>query len=227
MQEPAAPPKAVEIEPSGRAKAAVIFLHGLGSDGHELAAMVPAMGIAPAAGVRWILPHAASRPLAIAGGEPRTAWFDVGPEDIWRAQASDLAGLAKADALVRSLIEREIARGVPSNKIVVGGFSQGGALTAYVALRYEKPLAGAFTLSTFAARNVQLEAQSVSANRGLPVFSAHGTQDRIVAPARGRELRDRMRELGCDVTFREYPMDHGFCVEELVDLGQWIEARAR
>lgn len=225
MTQPAAPPNAVEIEPQGRAKSAVIFLHGLGADGHEFAAAVPALQIPPEAAIRWVIPHAAARPLAIAGGEKRTAWFDVGPEDLWRAEASDLAGLARADVLVRSMVEREIARGIPSNRIVLGGFSQGGALASYVALRFEKPLAGAFALSTFSARNVPLEAQSVSANRGLPVFAAHGTQDRLVAPSRGRELRDRMLELGCEVTFREYPMGHEVCVEELVELGAWIAAR--
>lgn len=227
MKPSATGPDAVEIEPAVRAKAAVIFLHGLGSDGHELAAMVPAMRIAPEAGIRWVIPHAQLRPLAIAGGEKHAAWFDVGPEDLWRAESSDLVGLAKADAYVRSLVEREIARGIPSNRIVLGGFSQGGALAGYVALRFEKPLAGAFALSTFSARNVPLEAQSVSANRGLPVFAAHGTEDRLVAPARGRELRERFVELGADVTFREYPMGHEFCVEELVDLGAWIAARVR
>jgi len=225
MKPAAVAPNAVEIEPTGRAKSAVIFLHGLGSDGHELAAVVPAMRIAPEAGVRWVIPHADIRPLAIAGGEKRRAWFDVGPEDLWRAESSDLPGLAKADAYVRALVEREIARGVPSNRIVLGGFSQGGALAGYVALRYEKPLAGTFALSTFSARNVPLEAQSVSANRGLPVFAAHGTQDRLVAPARGRELRDRFAELGCDVTFREYPMGHEMVAEELADLGWWLAAR--
>lgn len=227
MRPTAAAPNAVEIDPTGRATAVVIFLHGLGSDGRELAAMVPAMRLPADAGIRWVIPHAESRPLAIAGGEKRTAWFDVGPEDLWRAESSDLAGLARADAYVRSLVEREIARGIPSNRIVLGGFSQGGALAGYVALRYEKPLAGAFALSTFSARNVPLEAQSVSANRGLPVFAAHGTRDRVVAPARGRELRDRFVQLGCGVTFREYAMDHEVCAEELAELGAWIAARVR
>jgi len=227
MTASAPPTESVEIAPQGAAKSAVIFLHGLGSDGHELAAMVPAMRIPNEAAIRWVFPHAASRPLSIAGREKRTAWFDVGPEDLWRAMASDLDGLAKADQLVRTLIEREIARGVPSNRIFVGGFSQGGALGAYTALRYEKPLAGAIALSTFLARNVELEAQSVSANRGLPAFAAHGTRDRLVAPSRGRELRDRLTELGCVVTFREYAMDHEVCVEELVELGAWIAARTR
>jgi len=227
MSTPSVRPEPLEIAPAGKAKASVIFLHGLGADGHDLAPIVPALKLAPELGIRWILPTAATRPLGAAGGEMRTAWFDMGPEDLWRAVSSDPTGLAQADGLVRSMIEREIARGVPSNRIVVGGFSQGGALAAYVAVRFEKPLAGAFALSTFLARNVPVEAQSVSANRGLPVFAAHGTEDRLVAPARGRELRDRMVELGCEVTFREYPMGHSVCVEEIADLSAWLAARLR
>jgi phospholipase/carboxylesterase len=165
--------------------------------------------------------------LSINGGAVGTGWFDIGPEDLWRAETSDPAGLKLADALVRSLVEHEIERGIPSNRIVLGGFSQGGALAAYVAVRFEKPLAGAFALSTFLARNVPVEAQAVSANRGLPVFAAHGTEDRLIAPALGRELRDRLAELGCGVTYREYPMGHEVCAAELADLGAWIAVRSR
>lgn len=215
------------IEPDRPARASVIFLHGLGSDGRELSSVVPGLAILREFPLRFVFPTAASRPLAIAQGQMRTAWFDIGPDDLWRAEASDIAGLARADALVRAMVEREIARGIPSNRIVLGGFSQGGALAAYVALRFEKPLAGTFALSTFLARNVPIEAQSVSANRGLPVFAAHGTQDRLIAPAHGRELRDRLTELGCDVTFREYAMDHEVCAAEMADLGAWIAARVR
>ncbi len=225
IEKPATDP--LEIETESPARASVIFLHGLGSGGRELSSVVPGLGISRELLLRFVFPTAASRPLAIAQGEMRTAWFDIGPDDLWRAEASDLAGLARADVLVRALVEREIGRGIPSNRIVLGGFSQGGALASYVALRFEKPLAGAFALSTFLARNVPIEAQSVSANRGLPVFAAHGTQDRLIPPAHGRELRDRLTELGCDVTFREYAMDHEVCAAELADLGAWLAARVR
>lgn len=225
MSASSARPEPLEIAPAGKARASVIFLHGLGSDGHELAPMVPALKLPGDAGIRWILPHAAVRPLGAADGAPRSAWFDMGPEDLMRAESSDPVGLKVADGLVRTMVEREIARGVPSNRIVLGGFSQGGALATYVAVRFEKALAGAFALSTFLARNVPVESWSVSANRGLPVFAAHGTKDRLVAPKRGRELRDRLTEIGCAVTFREYPMDHEVCVEELADLGAWLGSR--
>jgi phospholipase/carboxylesterase len=225
MQVHPAPVPTVEIEPQGAARTAVLFLHGLGSSGRELAEMVPALRVPPERRVRWILPSAAERPLGITGGALRTAWFDVGPEDLWRGETSDPAGLAKADALLRTLIEREIARGVPSNRIIVGGFSQGGALSAWTALRFEKPLAGLFTLSTFLARNLRLEAESVPANRGLPVFASHGGEDRLVPPARGRDLVERLAALGAVVTSHTWRMGHEIAVEELAALGQWITAR--
>ncbi|MBL8861234.1 MAG: carboxylesterase [Planctomycetes bacterium] len=225
MNAPATAVPVVEIEPQAPVRSAVIFLHGLGSDGRELAAMVPAMLVPVERRIRWVLPSAPERSLGIAGGERRTAWFDVGPEDLWRAETSDPAGLARADVQLRALIERELARGVPSNRLVVGGFSQGGALAAYTALRYEKPLAGVFALSTFLARNVHLEAESVAANRGLPAFVAHGTEDRLVPPARGRELAERLAALGATVTQREWRMGHEIAVEELAALGAWIATR--
>ncbi len=224
MKTPTGP---LEIEPAAPARGSVICLHGLGADGRDLAGIVPGLRIPGDLPLRFVFPTAAERPLGIALGAPRTSWFDIGPEDLWRGVTSDSAGLARADALVRALVEREIARGIPSNRIVLGGFSQGGALAAYVAVRFEKPLAGTFALSTFLARNVAIEAQSVSANRGLPAFVAHGSEDRLIAPALGREVRDRMTELGCDVMFREYAMDHEVCGEELADLGAWLAARFR
>lgn len=217
-----AAPDAVVIEPRGPARATVILLHGLGADGHDLAPAVAHVAIAPELGLRWILPHAAERAVGLAGGGRMRAWFDVAADDLRRGEATDLDGLKSADVLVRGLVEREIERGVPSNRIVIGGFSQGGALAVYAALRHEKPLAGAIALSTYLARNVTLEAQSMSANRGLPVFAAHGTQDRIVTVARGRDLHERLVQLGCAVEYHEYPMDHEVSVEELRDLGRWL-----
>jgi len=215
-------PDAVVIEPRGKARASVILLHGLGADGHDLAPAMSHTGIDPQLGLRWILPHAAERAVGFAGGQRMRAWFDIAADDLRRAEATDLDGLKSADTLVRGFVEREIERGVPSNNIVIGGFSQGGALATYVALRHEKPLAGAIALSTYLARNVTLEVQSMSANRGLPVFAAHGTLDRVVPVSRGRELRDRLQQLGCSVEYHEYPMDHTVCLEELQALGRWL-----
>lgn len=205
----------------------MIFLHGLGADGHDFHPIVPHLELDPSLYVRFVFPHAPKRPVSINGGFVMPAWFDVGPNDLQRAEATDLAGIKKADEQIRALIVREIERGVPSNRIMVGGFSQGGALAAYVALRHAQPLAGLIALSTFLPKNVPLEAESTSANRALPVFGAHGSQDSVVSIPHGRKLRDRLTAIGCDVEWHEYPMQHEVCLEEIGHWGRWLDQRLR
>jgi phospholipase/carboxylesterase len=126
---------------------------------------------------------------------------------------------------VRSLVEREIERGVPSRNIVIAGFSQGGAMAVFTALRYEKPLAGAIALSTYLVLGETLDAEISSANRGLAVFQAHGTEDPLVLFKRGEELHKRLTGVGCDVTWRTYRMQHEVCMEEIVEVGEWLRER--
>lgn len=215
----------LEVEPDKAADATVIFLHGLGADGSDFAGIVPYLGLASGHRVRFVLPSAPSRPVSLNGGLVMPAWFDVGLEDLRQSELSDRAGLESAERQVHAWIEREEARGIPSRRIVVGGFSQGGALACWTALRFTKPLAGAIALSTFLARNARLEAGVAPANRGLAVFAAHGTRDPLVPASAGRALRTKLEELGCAVEWREYPMAHEVCLEELAALGAWITAR--
>jgi phospholipase/carboxylesterase len=212
----------VVVEPREKASAAVIFLHGLGADGHDFEAVVPHLKVE---GVRFVFPHAPVRPVTINGGYVMPAWFDIGEGDILRGESSDMAGVKKAELQVRALIEREVGRDVPANRVVVGGFSQGGALAAWVALRYEKPLAGLIALSTFLAKNAPLEADASVANRSMSVFGAHGVRDQVVAVQHGRELRGRLEKIGCDVEWHEYPMAHEVCLEEIGHWGEWMRAR--
>jgi len=171
-----------------------------------------------------VFPHAPKRSVSLNGGFAMPAWFDVGANDLTRGESCDLPGLRKADAQIQTLIEREVARGIPANKIVLGGFSQGGALATYSALRYSQPLAGLIALSTFLPRNVPLEAETTAANRVLPVFGAHGTRDNVVSLAHGQKLRDRLVANGCEVEWHEYPMVHEVCLEEIAHWGAWIRA---
>jgi phospholipase/carboxylesterase len=213
---------AVEVEPAAKATATVIFLHGLGADGHDFEPIVPHL---QTVGVRFVFPHAPARPVAINAGYVMPAWFDIAEGDLTRGEMSDLAGMRKTEDKVRALIEREIARGIPSQRIVVGGFSQGGALAAWVALRSEKPLAGAIALSTFLPRNAPIEAEAALANRSLSFFSAHGTHDQVVSVAHGRTLKERLIKIGCDVEWHEYPMAHEVCMEEIAAWGKWLRTR--
>ena len=219
----------VEIEPKRRATHAIVWLHGLGADGNDFVPIVPHLlpeqgdGSTPA--VRFVFPHAPRIPVAVNMGMVMPAWYDIGGPDLRTGQ--DEAGIRRSAAQVRALVEREMERGIPSRNIVIAGFSQGGAVAAYTALRYEKPLAGAIALSTYLVLGETLEAEISSANRGLAVFQAHGAMDPMVLFKRGEELKKKLVDVGCDVTWRTYPMQHEVCMEEIGDVGEWLRGRLR
>lgn len=216
----------VEVEPASKATSAVIFLHGLGADGHDFEPIVPHLVRGLDSATRFVFPHAPRRPVSLNQGYVMPAWFDIGPADLMRGESSDLPGVKVAAEQVRALIDREVTRGVAARHVVVGGFSQGGALATYVALRHPQPLGGLIALSTFLPANAPLESEVSVANRSLPAFLAHGTRDAVVAPSLGRALRDRLQRLGCPVEWHEYPMAHEVCVEQIQDWSHWLRARA-
>jgi phospholipase/carboxylesterase len=231
----------VEIEPKSRATHSVVWLHGLGADGNDFVPIVPhlrleegsARGVGSASSVgksagrgpavRFVFPHAPSIPVAINMGMVMPAWYDIGGADLRTKQ--DEVGIRRSAAQVRALVEREIERGIPSGNIVLAGFSQGGAVAAFTALRFEKPLAGAICLSTYLVLGETLDAEIASANRGLAVFQAHGTMDPMVQLQRGQELKKKLVDVGCDVTWRTYPMQHEVCLEEIEEIGAWLRGR--
>jgi phospholipase/carboxylesterase len=234
----------VEIEPKSRATHSIVWLHGLGADGNDFVPIVPHLrleegfgavgkalasvggkGTDRAPAVRFVFPHAPSIPVALNMGMVMPAWYDISGADLRTRQ--DEAGIRRSAALVRALVEREIERGIPSGNIVIAGFSQGGAVAAFTALRFEKPLAGAICLSTYLVLGETLDAEIASANRGLLVFQAHGTMDPMVHIKRGEELKAKLVDVGCDVTWRTYPMQHEVCLEEIEEIGAWLKARLR
>jgi phospholipase/carboxylesterase len=223
----------VELEPKQRATHAIVWLHGLGADGNDFVPIVPHLGLdgglgggqgsGPTPAVRFVFPHAPSIPVALNMGMVMPAWYDIGGLDLRTKQ--DEAGIRRSAGQVRALVEREIERGIPSRNIVLAGFSQGGAVAIYTALRFEKPLAGAICLSTYLVLGETLDAEISSANRGLAVFQAHGTSDPMVQFKRGEELKKKLVDAGCDVTWRTYPMQHEVCLEEIEEIGQWVRGR--
>jgi phospholipase/carboxylesterase len=215
----------VELEPKKRATHSIVWLHGLGADGNDFVPIVPHLGLDPGLAVRFVFPHAPKIPVAINMGMVMPAWYDVRGADL--RQKQDEAGIRRSAEQVRALVEREIERGVPSRNIVLAGFSQGGAMAVFTALRFEKPLAGVLALSTYLILPETLDAEMSSANRGLAVFQAHGTMDPLVLFRRGEELRQRLTAIGCDVTWRTYPMQHEVCMEEIAEIGEWLSARLR
>ena len=212
-----------EVEPQGEARASVIWLHGLGADGHDFEGAVPMLGLDPALGLRFVFPHAPERPVTINGGMRMRAWYDILAMELERKV--DEQAVLESSAALDSLIEREVARGVPTERIIVAGFSQGGAIAVHCALRHPRALAGLIALSTYRVRFESLAAEAHAANASLPIFQAHGSYDPMVPLAAGEGLRDSLREHGLEVEWSAYPMPHAVLPEELEAIGQWITAR--
>ncbi len=212
----------VEIEPDRPARAAVIWLHGLGADGHDFESVVPALRLAPELAVRFVFPHAPSIPVTINGGFVMPAWYDIRGLD--RNARIDSEGILRSADRVRALLERERERGISTERLVLAGFSQGGAIALYLALAFQEPLAGVMALSTYLA----LEpggAERGPASPALEVFQAHGTADPMVTPGLGMLARERLQELGCKVEWHTYPMAHQVCEAELEHISRWLAKR--
>ncbi len=211
---------AVEIDPDRTARHAVIWLHGLGADGHDFPPIVPELGLDPELAIRWVFPHAPAIPVTINGGMVMPAWFDIQNLDFH--QRHDEAGIRRSAAQLTRLVERENEQGVPCERIVLAGFSQGGAIALHTALRHPERLAGVVALSTYLPLHERLASERSQVNLDLPIFQAHGTLDPMVPHDRGAVSRDRLVALGYPVEWHEYPMAHQVCLEELVDLGAWL-----
>jgi phospholipase/carboxylesterase len=221
QREPAAfqtPP--VEIETGRNPTAAVIWLHGLGADGHDFEPIVPELRIPSALPIRFIFPHAPHRPVTINNGYVMRAWYDVRTAAF--IQREDEAGIRESEQTVRDLIAREIARGIPAKRIVLAGFSQGGAIVLHVGLRYPERLAGIMALSTYLPLAELFPNESHPANRNVPIFMAHGTEDPIISIERGQMSADILKSAGADVLWRSYEMGHSVCGEEIGDIAAWL-----
>ena len=211
---------AVVVEPTGTARAAVIWLHGLGADGHDFAPIVPELELPTELGVRFVFPHAESIPVTVNGGYVMPAWYDI--REIHLQRRHDEPGVRRSAARIEAAIAHEVEQGVPAERIVLAGFSQGGAVAAFTALRHEQRLAGAVLLSTYLIGADSLAAEGAAANRSLPILQAHGTADPIVPLARGAASSELLRAHGCRVDFRSYAMAHTVCAEEIEAIGTFL-----
>jgi len=213
----------VEVEPQGPARASVIWLHGLGADGHDFEGAVPMLGLDPALGVRFVFPHAPVRPVTINGGMQMRAWYDILALELERRV--DEAGVLESTSDLSALIAREQERGVPPERVILAGFSQGGAIAIHTALRHHQPLAGLLALSTYLLRGETLAAEAHPANAQLPVFQAHGSLDPMVPFAAGESACEALRAQGLEVEWSSWPVPHAVSPEELQRAGGWIAAR--
>jgi phospholipase/carboxylesterase len=210
----------VEIDPRGPVRSTVIWLHGLGADGNDFAPIVPELGLPAALGVRFVLPHAESIPVTINGGMVMPAWYDIAEVDLTRRH--DEAGMRRSAASLCALIARERSRGVPSERIVLAGFSQGGAVAVFAGLRHPERLGGIVALSTYLVGEGSLDAERHAANHAVPILQVHGAADAVVVPARGMALRTALQQRGYPVEIRSYPMQHEVCWEEIVAIADFL-----
>ncbi len=200
--------------------ASVIVLHGLGADGSDFVPVAEALDLSAVGAVRFVFPHAPVRPVTINGGYRMRAWYDILGTDLQRRE--DEAGLRESARAIAALIDRERERGIAAHRIVLAGFSQGCAMTLLTGLRYPERLAGLAGMSGYLPLADRTAAERSEANRAVPIFLAHGSEDEIVAPARGRASRDALAALGHAVEWHEYPMEHSVCPEEIGALNQWL-----
>jgi phospholipase/carboxylesterase len=210
----------VEISPDAPAEAAVIWLHGLGADGYDFVPIVPELQLPDSLAIRFVFPHAPSIPVTLNGGMVMPAWYDIAEVDLRRRHDED--GIRRSAAQVRALIAREIERGVPANRIVLAGFSQGGAVAVFTGLRYHSALAGILALSTYLVCEDSLDRERREENRATPIFIGHGTFDPMVQLPRGEALRDALVARGQPVEFRTYPMPHSVHPLEIADVADFL-----
>jgi phospholipase/carboxylesterase len=212
----------LEVETGPRPTAAVIWLHGLGADGHDFEPIVPELALADTLAVRFVFPHAPMRPVTINGGMIMRAWYDI--LSLEGVRREDDAGVRAAQASVEALIAREHARGVPASRLVLAGFSQGGAIALQTGLRHAERLAGIMALSTYLPLASTLAAEASPANRAVPIFMAHGRHDSLIPIERATISREALRKAGYDVEWHDYPMEHAVCGEEIADIAAWLNA---
>jgi len=213
----AEPLEAIEIETAPNPRASIIWLHGLGADGNDFAPLADEIEL-PAA-VRYIFPHAPMMPVSINGGYVMRAWYDISDAAIRR---EDEDGVRASQQNMEALLAREKSRGIAANRIVLAGFSQGGAIALQTGLRHGERLAGIMALSTYVPLADTLAAEANPANRELPIFMAHGTADPMIAFARATASRDLLLQRGCALEWHEYHMQHAVCPQEIADIGVWL-----
>ena len=211
----------VEIEPAVPATRSVIWLHGLGADGHDFEPVVDEFDLDRLPPTRFVFPHAPMRAVTINGGYVMRAWYDILSMD-FSERREDPAGVLESAAQVEALIARENARGIADGHIVLAGFSQGGAIALHAGLRHPRRLAGVMALSTFLPLAERLAGEAHPANRDVPIFMAHGTADPVIPHDFARRSADQLAAAGYPLAWRSYRMEHSLCMEEVRDIEDWL-----
>jgi len=210
----------IELETQQQADAAVIWLHGLGADGSDFVPVAEELRLPPALRIRFVFPHAPVRPISINQGYRMRGWYDITSLDV--AGRDDADGIISSSRAVARLCDDQVSRGIRHDRIVLAGFSQGGAIALHCGLRWPHRLAGIMALSCYLPRAGSLESEAADANRNTPVFMAHGLVDSVVAIEFGRQARQQLEQQGYPLKWRDYPMGHGVCPDEIADIRSWL-----
>ena len=217
---------AIEVLTGSQPEYSVIWLHGLGADGSDFEPVVPELGLHGQPAFRFIFPHAPEIPVTCNGGYIMPAWYDIISLESTRREV-DENGIIHSRAAIRRLIARENGRGIPSERIFLAGFSQGGAIAYTTALTHPEKLAGVIALSTYIPSAGLLTAEMSLENQNIPIFAGHGTLDDVVSIQLGVAARDMLLAQGFKVDWHDYPMPHSVCLEEVHDIGRWLSAHIR
>ena len=210
----------VVVEPSRTVSAAVVWLHGLGADGHDFEPVAAELGRAGLDDVRYVFPHAPVRPVTVNGGMAMRAWYDISESELDRG--TDQEGVRASAGIAAALVDEQIALGLPARRIVLAGFSQGGAIALFAGLRLPIRIAGILALSTYLPVEESLQAQAHPANTDVPIFLAHGSHDPLIPLALSERSRAVMADLGYIVETHTYPIPHSVCPEEIRDIANWL-----
>lgn len=212
--------QAIELQTSPAPSASIIWLHGLGADGYDFVPLVRQLELLQSPAARYVFPHAPTRPVTINRGYVMRAWYDILGTDL--VQREDEQGIETSSRQVEALITREVERGMPRARIVLAGFSQGGAITLHTGLRQREPLAGLLALSTYLPLAERFDAERDPASASVPIFMAHGRVDPVIPLARAVSSRDRLRAAGYQVEWHEYEMPHSLCEEEVRQIAEFL-----
>ncbi len=223
MVKPIESAHSVILEPNMAANAAVIWLHGLGADGYDFVPIVPRLVLPPPLSVRFVFPHAPPRPVTLNGGMRMRAWYDL--IGLGRTDVQDETGIRASALLLDGLIDAQVAAGVPRARLVLAGFSQGGAVALHTGLRHGEALAGIMALSTYLPLSTKAEQELTAAGRATPVLMCHGRHDPVLVFELGTHSRDLLRGQGVSVEWHEYPMAHEVCAAEIDDIAGWLRSR--
>lgn len=216
-----APLEFLEVSTTPNPAYSVIWMHGLGADGHDFEPVVPYLGLPPSLGVRFIFPHALRRPVTINNGMVMRAWYDI--TELSSTRSQDEAGINHSAGKITDLIEKEIQRGIPASRIVLAGFSQGGAMALHTGLRFPQTLAGIMALSAYLLFPEELSKECSAANMKTPMFVAHGSQDPVVPFFLGQAVRESLEQGGWPVEWHQYPIPHSVSQPEIADIGRWLQ----